>query len=379
MRVQLIAKAEAGMTGISRYTEDLDRGLRSVGVATRLTVPDLPVPGAVNAIVRRTGLDARAFFSNYPLRAELLPADAYHLVGQMLATLLLFQRFPGPVAVSVLDIIPSLVRHDPELRTDVFRHPMDRLFYGLALAGLRRADILIAISEYTRQTLIKTLGVPGDRIRVVYPGVNHEKFRPLAVPDAFRVRYGLPGDVDYVLFVGTEDPRKNVRTLVKAWALAREQWPRLRLIKVGAPRFPERQRLLRLLADLEVERDVLFFDSVPDGDMPLFYNCASIVVLPSFYEGFGLPAAEAMACGTPVICSGMASLPEVVGDAGLHVDPDDICGLADALLRLLRGSDERARLAEAGLRQAARFDLLRAAEDMRMVYEELHGAGRRAA
>lgn len=359
MRVQLIAKREPGTTGTARYTRDLFQGLNDAGLNAQLTFPGRAlIPAPVQNGLKRFRLDVEAFFSSYPLQASLDSATIYHLTSQMLATLLLFQRFPQPVVVTVLDIIPYLVRHRSELNT--FRHPAEAMFYRLALNGLRRADALIAISEYTRQTLVEALGLPGERIHVVYPGIDRRQFYSRPVPDAFRLRYGLHCDQRYLLFVGSEDPRKNLPTLIRAFARVKRQRPDTKLLKVGPAQFArERAKLLSLVDALGLQHDVRFFNYISDEDLPLFYNVADVLVMPSLYEGFGFPVAEAMACGTPVVCARAGSLPEVVGDAGIQVDPCDVDSLVSALLAVLEDPDQQLRLRQAGHRQADRFALPR--------------------
>ena len=371
MRVQVIARPTAGQTGMSRYTTCLVRGLRTVGTDVCLTQPaGPPFPLPLARALRRTGLDVEAFFGSYPLRARLEPAGVYHLAGQTLATLLLFQRFPGPTVVTVLDIIPWLVRHDPALNT--FGHGVDRFFYRLALAGLKRADAIVAISEYTKRTLVQALGLPQGRIHVVYPGVDHERFRPVDVPASFRARYGLDRAGRYVLFVGSDDPRKNLPTLVRAFARVKQRIPEVRLLKVGAPHFQrEREHLLALIEELELTRNVLFFDGVSDEDLPLFYNAAGLLVLPSLYEGFGLPVVEAMACGTPVVCSDATALPEVAGHSALLVEPSDDRQLAEALCRVLVNQDLQQRLRRSSLERSESFALQRQAADVTTIYSEV--------
>jgi len=373
MRVQLIAKAGPSMTGTSRYTTDLYRALQTTGVDVQLTFPtSAPIPRPVRRGLKRLGLDTEAFFASYPLRARLDRVDIYHLTTQTLATLLLFHRFPRPVVVTVLDIIPYLVRHDPELNT--FRHPVDYLFYRLALVGLRRADALIAISEYTKRTLVEALGLSPEHIHIVYPAVDHERFRPMEVPDAFRARYGLDKERRYILYVGSDDPRKNLKTLIRAFALVKQQVGEVKLLKVGAPHFMrERQRLLALIAELGLEQDVLFFDEVPDEDLPLFYNVADVFVMPSLYEGFGLPVLEAMACGVLVIVASMASLPEVVGDAGIVVNPIDVEELSGQICRVLLNGDIYKDLSRAGREHAQMFRLSCQAEATESVYTKIEG------
>jgi glycosyltransferase involved in cell wall biosynthesis len=373
MRIQLIAKPETSITGTSRYVTELYNGLQAVGLDTQLTFPaQVPIPRLMHYGLKRIGVDVETFFSTYPLRANLNGADVYHLTSQMLATLLLFQHFPRPVVVTVLDIIPYLVRQDPKLNT--FRHPVDHLFYRLALAGLRRADALIAISEYTKRTLVESLGLSAARIRVVYPSVDRQRFHPMVVPEAFRTKYGLENEYRYILFVGSEDPRKNLSTAMRAFAQVKRQVPHVKLLKVGASQFvKERQRLLDLIAELGFQRDVLFFNYVPDEDLPLFYNVADVCVMPSLYEGFGLPVAEAMSCGTPVVCACVGPLPEVVGDGALQVYPNDANAFADALFNVLSNPDERLRLRRAGQEQAARFTWQRAACETQGLYANLLG------
>jgi glycosyltransferase involved in cell wall biosynthesis len=371
MRVQLITKRELEITGISRYTKDLYNGLQAAGLDASLTFPaEAPIPTPMYRGLKRTGLDVRAFFANYPLRVKLESVDLYHLTGQMLATLLLFQRFSRPVVVSVLDIIPYLVHQDPELNT--FRHPVDYMFYRLALAGLRRADALIAISEYTKRTLVDALHLPEKRIHVVYPTIDHEKFRPMLVSDAFLSKYGLNSEQHYVLFVGSEAPRKNLSTLIRAFALVKQQIPGVKLLKVGSSQFSqERRKLEALIAKLDLQRDVQFFEFVLDEDLPAFYNAADVVVMPSLYEGFGLPIVEAMACGTPVVCARAGSLPEVVGDGGVQVYPRDVNALAEALSALLNSPEERLRLGQVGRERASKFTSQQAACETHQIYMNL--------
>jgi len=353
MRVQLIAKADSATTGTSRYASMLCQGLRDLGLDVALLFPNTyPLPGPLMQVLKRSGIDLQAFFASYPLRIRLEQADIYHITTQTMATPLWLQRFPAPVVVTVHDIIPYLVRGDSQLNTS--GHVANRLFYRLALSSLRRADALVAVSQYTKRTLVENLGLPCERIHVVYQAVDLQKFRPLEVPDEFRARHGLGRDWRYVLYVGSDDPRKNLATLVQSFALLRQKLPQVKLLKVGAPHFyQERQRLLAVVADLGIREDVLFFDQVPDDELPFFYNVADVLAMPSLYEGFGLPVAEAMACGTPVVCSEATSLPEAAGGAALLVDPARAEEIAVALQTVLDDRVLAADLRGQGLDRAA--------------------------
>ena len=368
MRIALVTKPDQRMTGLLRYALSLRDGLQAQGVDVGLVHP-APPPTWLARAGRALGLDAAAFLGSYPLSVRLDGAEICHLASQTLATLLLNRRRP-PVVVTVHDLIPHLVGDDPALSS--YRHPVERLFDRLALQGLRRAAAIVAISEFTKGTIVQITGYAADRIHVVYRAVDRAVFKPLPVPDGFRRKYGLEADVPSVLYVGSEDPRKNVEGLIRAFARVRAQVPTAQLIKVGVPHFAaERRRLLSLVEELGLDSRVRFLDHVPDEDLPLFYNAASVFVLPSFYEGFGLPALEAMSCGTPVVVSDRASLPEVVGQGGALLDPDDVAGLADRIAGLLADPQWRTAASEAALQQAARFSLARQAEDTLAVYRAL--------
>jgi glycosyltransferase involved in cell wall biosynthesis len=368
MRIALVTKPDQRMTGLLRYALSLHDELRAQGLDVALVHPT-PPPAWMARAGRALGLDAAAFLGSYPLSVRLDGAEICHLASQSLATLLLTKRRP-PAVVTVHDLIPYLVRNDPRLM--IHRPPVERLFDRIALQGLRRATAIIAISEFTKDTIVQLTGYPAGRIHVIYRAVDRTVFKPLPVPDGFRRKYGLQADVRSVLYVGSEDPRKNVAGLIRAFARVRSRLPAAQLVKVGSPHFTaERQRLLSLVEELGLDRRVRFLDHVPDEDLPLFYNAASVFVLPSFYEGFGLPALEAMSCGTPVVASDRASLPEVVGQGGALLDPDDEAGLADHIAGLLADPQGRTAASEAALQQAAQFSLARQAEETLAMYRAL--------
>lgn len=349
--VQLVNKPTSPRTGIGRYAAELERGLREQDVEVRVAPLRRPVPTSVVSLGRRAGYDLEAFFRSYPLRAAVQPGYITHLTSQTLGILLLTQRLPRPVIVTVHDILPYLLRHDPELC--IYRHPADRLMDALAMRGLKRADRLIADSEYTKSTVIGELGVPSDRIDVVYLGVDTERFKPHPVPESFRERYHLPPDRRYVLYVGSEDPRKNLTTLLRAFAIARRELPDLMLLKVGAPAFAEqRTRHLRMCRELGIADAVRWIDEVDEADLPLFYNAADVFAFPSRYEGFGFPVLEALACGTPVVASRAGSIPELAGDAATLLDTPQPENFAREITQMIAGRrPDRDEL----IRQAVRF------------------------
>ena len=185
------------MTGLKRYALSVHDALRARGLDVALRHPRPVVPQPLMRLGKRLGLDAEAFFRSYPVAVDASGATVCHLASQTLATALLFQRLP-PTVVTVHDIIPYLTRGDPGMNT--YRSVFDRLFDMLAMRGLRRAQRLIAISQYTRQCLVDALGIPDERIRVVHRAVDTDLFRPLPVPAAFREEHALPQGHRYVLY-----------------------------------------------------------------------------------------------------------------------------------------------------------------------------------
>jgi glycosyltransferase involved in cell wall biosynthesis len=223
-----------------------------------------------------------------------------------------------------------------------------RLFTRLSLQKARR---VIAVSGSTRDDLVRLYGLPPERIDVVYNGVD-SAFRPLPPAQVadFRARHGLPER--FMLFVGTLEPRKNVAGLVEAYACLPRTRPPLMLVGGKGWLYDE---VFRQIQERGLAGEIHFVGYVPAEELPSWYNAADLFVYPSFYEGFGLPVLEAMACGTPVITSRASSLPEVVGQAALLVDPGDVDALTGALERLLDDGALCEQMRDAGLKQAQRF------------------------
>lgn len=227
---------------------------------------------------------------------------------------------------------------------------------------VRRARRIIAISESTRADAIALLGVEPDRVAVVPPGVEPEFFEragPAAL-ESFRRRHQLPDP--FILFLGTREPRKNIPTLLRAFATAKRvaRLPH-RLVIAGGRGWMD-EPVGQTVAELGLEGEVSWPGFVPHDELPLWYQAADIFVYPSQYEGFGMPALEALASGTPVITTDVSSLPEAVGDAGLLVPPGDTAQLADALVLIAEDANVRNLLRQRGPEHACRFTWARAAE-----------------
>jgi glycosyltransferase involved in cell wall biosynthesis len=241
-------------------------------------------------------------------------------------------------------------------------------YYGHIDQAVVWTDQIIAVSENTRRDTVQHLGVSEDKITVVYEAAN-PIFRPLDREEArrqVRDRHGIDGR--FVLFVSTIEPRKNVPALLRAmWQLMEGYKEDVHLVLAGGKGWLF-EDVFAVVEKLKLDSRVHFVGRVSSEDLLVLYNAAELLAHPAFYEGFGLPPLEAMACGLPVIVSNVASLPEVVGDAGLLIDPHDVDELAVSMWRVLNDDGLRAEMRAQGLRQAARFSWERAARETLKIY-----------
>jgi glycosyltransferase involved in cell wall biosynthesis len=243
-----------------------------------------------------------------------------------------------------------------------------RYYAGNIRSAVQQADHILADSQATKDDLGNLLGVPAEKVTVHRLGVD-PAFRPLpaAEIEAARQRLDLPSS--YLLFVGTFEPRKNLAGLLDVYHRLDDALP---LVIVGRSGWLY-ESIFQKVRDLGLEKRIKWLEDLPVADLPAVYNGAAVLVLPSFYEGFGFPPLEAMACGVPTVVSNRGSLPEVVGETGLMIDPDDPDALADALRRMLTDTALRQRSIQAGLTRAATFTWQHTAEITLSVYRKLLG------
>jgi len=280
-----------------------------------------------------------------------------------LATLLIAPRLdPGRVVPIVYDLIP--LRFPQWYRNDA-----TSLECRLRTVA-RQTQLWLVISEATRKDLKEFLGIQSESIRVVHPGVDVTFRRAISSVARQEVleRYGIRRP--YILYVGGYGPHKNVETLLQAFQLVREKCSRrCQLVLVGSRRWASQE--LRSALAFDEDAAVSFLGYVPREDLALLYGAAELFVSVSLFEGFGLPALEAMACGTPVVASRVGALPEVVGDAGSLVDPRDVDGIAAAIINLLEDQEVRDQLAERARQYSSQFSWERAARMAQAVFAEL--------
>ena len=272
---------------------------------------------------------------------------------------------PCPFVVTIYDL--SFLRYPEAFR------PLNRWYLTQFTArSVKRARAVIAISESTRQDVINLLGASPERVHTVYCGADQE-FRPLPATEieAFKVSRQLPDT--FILYLGTLEPRKNVDGLIRAYARWREREPDPPPLIVAGGKGWYYNKIFELVESLNLTGTIRFPGYIPQEELPLWYNAASLFVYPSHFEGFGLPVLEAMACGAPVITSKASSLPEVVGRNGAArlVSPTDDEALAQAMAELMARADLRASMSERGLAQAAKFRWEKMARETVAIYQKV--------
>ena len=275
---------------------------------------------------------------------------------------------PGPVVVSIHDLS---FEHLPQ----TFKWRSRKQLRITVRRSAREAAQVIALSEHARNDIIATYRVSPEKVNVI-PLAAPAHFSPVSDEQELqRVRqtYGIEGD--YILSVGAIQPRKNLSRLVAAysrlrWARPEGKLPKLVLVGKCAWLYDE---TLRTINELEVSNSAILTGYVPQADLPALYSGALCFVYPSYFEGFGLPPLEAMKCGAPVVVGDKTSLPEVVGDAGVLVDPFDVEDIASAIQKVITDSDLRAQLRVKGLERAKLFDWRETARQTLAVYRKAAG------
>jgi glycosyltransferase involved in cell wall biosynthesis len=235
-----------------------------------------------------------------------------------------------------------------------------------------RADAIIAVSNHTKMDCIKYLGIPEEKIRVIYEATD-EIFKPVKndkeeTQKYLENKYGIK--FPFILSVGTVEEKKNIPNVIKAFYRLKKAGNNHKLVIVGKLGW-KYDEVFKTINDLDLMKNVILTGYVPDEDLVKLYNTADIFVYPSIYEGFGLPPLEAMACGCPVITSNTSSLPEVVGDAGVLIDPLDSKSIADEMHNILTNNEFKNELRKKSLERAKLFSWRETAKETWKVYEEI--------
>lgn len=359
--------------GLGRYAGELLAAMRNVAPHHEFTAlyhaaREMEIEGELqNVKTARVPLGAKpwrmsvllAYYMRMTMDRFLPTSDVFHGTDHLLPPLKNSQE--------IFTIHDLIFRFFPE-----YHLPLNRSFLDLMLPKfMRRADAIIAVSENTRRDVARLVDIPLTKIFVIYEGVSRA-FHPINDSGALervRAQYRLPPR--FILFFSTIEPRKNLITLLDAYVeLLRRHVEIPPLVVMGRKGWLYQETFQRI-EDLNLKPRVILTDWVETSDVPAILSMAEIFVFPSLYEGFGLTPLEAMACGAPVISSNASSMPEVIGDAGILVEPRDVRGFADAIARVLGDDALRNELRAKGLMQASCFSWDRAARQTLALYEHV--------
>lgn len=369
--------------GIGTYIRNLVRGLARIGSDDRYVLVTYPsdagdlagLPENFEVIsYDRTDSEFRAHWS-FPMFLRRLHADLYHIPLNMVPVFM-----PKPYVVTIHDMSSLLYERREGARNSIRLWAFRR--------GLQRADTVIAVSGATRRDVENLLGIPSSRIRQIYnaPDPKFVEHSPVADarvagPDAAALerrrileRYQI--NYPFLLYAGNIRPQKNIPRLVEAFSVLRgdlESHPLykdLRLIIIG-DEISQHPAVRRAVIHAGVQHLVRFLGFVPFDTLRIFFESAAAFVFPSLYEGFGLPPLEAMATGTPVVTSNVSSLPEVVGDAAMIVNPENVFDIARGVRDVLLDDELRRKLIERGYAQFRRFSWDRTAKEVLEAYREV--------
>ena len=355
--------------GIGTYIRNLLRGLAKIDKTTEYILfcnpEDAQVAGGLGsnfrAVPERAGHYSITEQLSIPLAIKRARVDLFHAPHYVLPALT-----PGPTVVTIHDCIhlmfPQYLKHR-------------RLGYAYARASIwtaaHKSDRIFTVSEQSKRDILRFFNVPAEKI-VVTPNAIDDRFsiEPSAeLVMQTRERYQLSNP--YVLYVGNIKPHKNLERLIEAFHYVRSQGrSELELLIIG-DEISKLQTLRRAVHKYGMHRYVRFHGHVPDQTLAVLYRLASVFVFPSLYEGFGLPPLEAMASGTPVVTSDVSSLPEVVGEAALLVDPYSADAIAQGILEVLHSSHLRARLREKGYARVQEYSWMQSVTRVRDIYGEV--------
>lgn len=359
--------------GLGRYAHELVKGLLDLSLSDR--VPALGEPLKLTAFYHQRGEAVRLPpIDQLPTLTTRLSVRPWRLTTALayFSGLSQDRLFPNlDIFHATEHLLPRLRRtrsvftlHDLIFQFDPDSHkPLNIAFLKTMMPRfLRAADRIIAVSECSRRDAVRLYGLAPDKIRVIYEGVDPH-FAPVtdqAKLSAVRAKYNLPDQ--FIIHLGTIEPRKNLPLLFDVIAQSDKH-----LVVAGKLGWLT-EPILAKVKELGLEKRVTFTGFVADADLPAMISAATLLAMPSKYEGFGLPVLEGMACGTPVIASNTSSLPEVGGDAALYARPTDPASWAQLIDRVCDDAELRSALREKGFKQAAKFKWSNMARETAEVY-----------
>ncbi|GAA0129021.1 glycosyltransferase family 1 protein [Methanococcus maripaludis] len=370
MKIGIIAdRLNRPLTGIGNYIYNLiteisisNKNIYIINYEENKIVPNVNKITIKNPVSR---ISNKSFYFwhlylNYYLKKTNLDLDIIHSPENATP----FTTIRSKKVITVYDDIPF---HFPEYFTKSTRYRHELLLQKT----LNSSDKIISISENTKRDVINHFKIPEDKIKVI-PLAANENFKKVDENETSKIKSKYNINFPFILYVGTLEPRKNIPSLLNAFYIIKKQGIPHKLVIAGGKGWKYKE-IFETIDKLNLQNDVIFTGYVPDEDLPGLYNAADLFVYPSLYEGFGLPPLEAMQCGTPVITSNTSSLPEVVGDAGIMINPYDVDELANKMYEVLTNEKLRKEMSKKGLERAKLFSWKKCAEEHLKVYEEVLG------
>lgn len=292
-------------------------------------------------------------------------ADLFDITNQTLSWL---AKRLQPAVVTVHDLIELIEPQDKKA------YWLNRYLYS----GINKTDKIIAVSHFTAKEISERYGIAEANIRVIYNGVEAKEFYPIegwqdsVAAWQLKSELKLNANQKVILYVGSEHPRKNIKGVLEVLMRSRQKIGDVKLIKVGGAGIASgREAMLTEIDRLQLRTNVKIVENVSGERLNELYNLADVLIMPSRYEGFGLPVLEAFSAGTPVICSNATSLPEIAGEAAVMKDYDDIEGMAEAVAQICENDKMRAELVTSGIERAKKFTWEKAASEVGAVYREM--------
>lgn len=365
MKIGLINTSPAH-TGVDNYSFSLHNKLKNkyhiehiYFNTKKFTLENININN-ITSILSKTSripiIDNNPFFY-YRMQNKIPKFDLYHLTNQNISFFKL-----KPNIITCHDIIHEVY---PTTKTDF-------LLCKYLYKGLKDADFIITDSESTSNDLISKYKISLDKLKTVYLGIDQDTFKPCDNFENIYIKYNLCESDRYIFHISSEQPRKNMDGIIKAFYKIKKikGFEDLKLLKAGNAQYKsDRKRIVTLINNLGLQKDVIFLNYVPVEDLPKIYSLSELFVFPSFYEGFGFPILESMACGTPVITSNVSSLPELAGDAGITINPNDVESLKNIIIDILSDNELKKKLIKRGLQQSSKFTWENCASQTSKIYD----------
>lgn len=358
-------------------------GFRQVGGAKSYTynlISNLAKIDSVNEYVIFHGLPEDLTFGKKNFRVKVVQIPSYEFLKEQLILTyeitkekldIFHSPFYLPPLVRLSKTIYTILDLNPDENPGLYQDKkMVSYFRRWRKKVAKKTDSIITISNYVKEKVEEILLIPGEKVRAVYLSQD-ERFGRMANKDLtnkIKDDYHIKGD--FLLYVGHIQPWKNLNRLIEAFALIKRRGIKEKLVLVGGKGWATKE-IETLTKELGLKGEVTITDFVPGDDLPLFYQAASAFVFPSLMEGFGIPVLESMACGTPVVCSNVTSLPEVAGGAAIFFNPLDVPEMAEAIFRVLTDEGLRKDLVKKGLKRCKEFSWEKTAKETLGVYKEM--------